>query len=91
MSDVEGRLKITWPNTLALAKLADAMDFEAIVPVARWRGFGGATNFNGTCYEAVAAGMGALDAPRPAVFCTTHVREQSTRSSPPSNARPSII
>src|SRR5258708_33657646 len=44
MSDLDGRLDITWPNTLGLARLAEEMDFEALVPVARWHGFGGATN-----------------------------------------------
>jgi len=42
MSDLDGRLDITWPNTVTLAQLADEMNFEALVPVARWRGFGGA-------------------------------------------------
>ena len=31
MSDLDGRLEITWPNTVTLAKLADDMDFEALV------------------------------------------------------------
>ena len=35
MSGLEDRLEISWPNTVALAKLADEMEFEAIVPVAR--------------------------------------------------------
>ena len=51
MSDLDGRLDITWPNTVTLAQLADEMEFEAIVPVAR-AGFGGKTNrgpgFEGT-------------------------------------------
>ena len=47
MSDLDGRLEITWPNTVTLAQLADDMDFEALVPVARWRGFGGATDPQG--------------------------------------------
>jgi alkanesulfonate monooxygenase SsuD/methylene tetrahydromethanopterin reductase-like flavin-dependent oxidoreductase (luciferase family) len=44
------------------------------VPVARWRGFGGVTNYNGTCFETMAwaAGMGALTR-HAAVFATTHV------------------
>ena len=33
MSDLDGRHHITWPNTVACAKLADEMEFEAIVPV----------------------------------------------------------
>src|SRR5499427_5841325 len=32
MSDLDGRLDITWPTTLALARLAEEMDFEALVP-----------------------------------------------------------
>ncbi len=56
MSDLDGRLAITWPNTVALARLADEMEFEAIVPVARWRGFGGATNPQGPGFE-VQAGL----------------------------------
>ena len=33
-SGVEGRLDLTWPNTVTLAKLADEMEFELLVPVA---------------------------------------------------------
>jgi alkanesulfonate monooxygenase SsuD/methylene tetrahydromethanopterin reductase-like flavin-dependent oxidoreductase (luciferase family) len=74
MSDLDGRLEITWPNTVALAQLADAMEFEAIVPVARWQGFGGATNPQGPGFEAYtwAAGIGALTA-KAGVFATSHV------------------
>jgi len=62
MSDLEGKLEISWPNTVALARLADEMEFEALVPVARWRGFGGATNPQGSGFEAFAwaAGISAL-------------------------------
>ena len=68
MSALEGRLRITWPNTLALARLADEMHFEAIVPVARWRGFGGATNPQGPGFETFtwAAGGRGLDPRGPA-------------------------
>ena len=74
MSDLPGRLDITWPNTVALAKLADDMEFEAIVPVARWQGFGGATNPQGRGFEAYtwAAGISALTA-RAGVISTSHV------------------
>ena len=62
MSDLDGKLVISWANTLRLAKLADEMEFEALVPVARWRGFGGATNPQGPGFESFtwAAGIGAL-------------------------------
>ena len=62
MSDLDGKLEISWPSTLRLAKLADEMEFEALVPVARWRGFGGATNPQGPGFESFtwAAGISAL-------------------------------
>ena len=74
MSDLDGRHEITWPNTLALAKLADQMQFEAIVPVARWRGFGGKVNPQGPGFETYtwAAGLTALTK-APSVFATSHV------------------
>ena len=63
MSDLEGRLEITWPNTVTLAQLGDEMDFEALVPVARWRGFGGATDPQGPGFETYtwAAGIAGAD------------------------------
>ena len=74
MSDLDGRLDITWPNTIALAKLAEEMEFEALVPVARWHGFGGATNPQGPGFEAYtwAAGMAASTS-KPCVFATSHI------------------
>jgi alkanesulfonate monooxygenase SsuD/methylene tetrahydromethanopterin reductase-like flavin-dependent oxidoreductase (luciferase family) len=74
MSDLDGRLDITWPNTIALAKLAEEMEFEALVPVARWHGFGGATNPQGPGFEAYtwAAGIAASTS-KPGVFATSHI------------------
>ncbi len=61
MADIDGRLEISWPNTVALARLGDDMEFEAIVPVARWRGFGGRLNPQGPGFETYtwAAGIAA--------------------------------
>jgi alkanesulfonate monooxygenase SsuD/methylene tetrahydromethanopterin reductase-like flavin-dependent oxidoreductase (luciferase family) len=74
MSGLDGRLDITWPNTVALAKLADEMEFEAIVPVARWRGFGGANNPQGPGFETYtwAAGIAASTA-KSGVISTSHI------------------
>jgi dimethylsulfone monooxygenase len=74
MSGLEGRLQITWPNTVALARLADEMEFEAIVPVARWRGFGGAHDPQGPGFEAYtwAAGI-AASTQKSGVVSTSHV------------------
>jgi FMNH2-dependent dimethyl sulfone monooxygenase len=69
-----GHLEMNWPNSRDIVTLADLAGFEAVVPVARWKGFGGKTNFNGTCFETLAwaAGMGAVTN-HASIFCTTHV------------------
>ena len=74
MSDLDGRLDITWRNTVTLARLAEEMEFEALVPVARWHGFGGATNPQGPGFEAYtwAAGI-AASTTTPGVFATSHI------------------
>jgi FMNH2-dependent dimethyl sulfone monooxygenase len=73
MADIEGRLKISWPNTVALARLADDMEFEAILPVARWRGFGGKLNPAGPGFETYtwASGVAASTA-NAGVVATSH-------------------
>ncbi len=74
MSDIDGRLDITWPNTVTLAKLADEMEFEALVPVARWAGFGGATNPQGPGFETYTWAAGIAGATQAAgVISTSHV------------------
>jgi len=46
-----GTFRATWPDVSDVAGLADEAGFEAMVPVARWKGFGGATGFNGHSFE----------------------------------------
>jgi dimethylsulfone monooxygenase len=74
VSSMEGVLKVDWPTASTVGAMADAMEFEAIVPVGRWRGFGGDTDFNGDSFESYtfAAGM-AAQTKYPAVFATSHV------------------
>src|SRR5215207_5184189 len=74
ITTAEGHLETTWPATKEIALLADRMGLEAMVPVARWKGFGGPTNFNGTCFETYtwAAGLAAATE-QTGVFSTSHV------------------
>lgn len=64
----------TWPHTLAIAQRAEAIGFEMLVPIARWRGFGGTTDFNGICFETYtwAAALAAATE-RIMIFSTSHV------------------
>ena len=74
MTSIDGMLKANWPSTLALARLADELEFEMILPVGRWRGYGGASDFHGSSFETYswAAGIGASTR-YPCVLSTSHV------------------
>src|ERR1700674_264678 len=74
ITTIEGVLKADWPSTLTLARLADEMEFEALVPVGRWKGFGGVTNFKRAGFEPYpgAAAIGAATK-YSAVFAASHV------------------
>src|SRR5207244_8546872 len=58
----EGTLQLTWANTKALAQGADRAGFEALVPVGRWKGFGGLTDFNGDSFEVYTWAAGLAEA-----------------------------
>jgi alkanesulfonate monooxygenase SsuD/methylene tetrahydromethanopterin reductase-like flavin-dependent oxidoreductase (luciferase family) len=74
ISTIDGVLEASWDQTLSLATMGDEMEFEALVPVGRWRGFGGETNFNGAGFECFtwAAGM-ASATEKAGLFVTSHV------------------
>ena len=58
ISTIDGVLEINWPNTLELARCSEEMEFEALVPIGRWHGFGSHTNFNGPGFEMLLLGRG---------------------------------
>lgn len=74
MSTMEGMLKTEWPVAVDLAKLADEMEFEAIVPVGRWKGYGGPSQLNDESFEVFtfAAGVSA-STNYSSVFATCHI------------------
>lgn len=51
MTLVEERHKLSWGLTKKIAQAADKAGIEVMVPVARWKGLGGDTNFNGRNFE----------------------------------------
>ncbi|WP_433723991.1 LLM class flavin-dependent oxidoreductase [Nocardia sp. CA-129566] len=74
MTSGGGEIAVSWAESKKIAVAADEAGIEAIIPVARWRGFGGATDFNGRSFEtfAWAAGLAAITE-RIQVFSTWHV------------------
>ena len=53
--------EMTWEDNVRLAQMADAGGFEALLPVGRWKGYGGDSNFNHRTFESFtwAAGIAA--------------------------------
>src|SRR4029079_12012475 len=74
MSHAPTTYEATCAHTNEIAQRADALGFEALVPIARWRGFGGTTNFNGNCFETYTWAAGLAEATeRIAIFATSHL------------------
>lgn len=66
--------EMTWEQTLDIVTKADRMGFEIALPLGRWRGFGGETNFNGISFETYTWAAGLAQATTNiAVFATSHV------------------
>src|ERR1700692_4152726 len=70
---VPERWSASWEDCLALAKLADEAGLDFMLPIARWKGYGGETDFHGATLETVTWAAGLLAAPaRMTVFATIH-------------------
>jgi dimethylsulfone monooxygenase len=68
------RHEIDWKQNVRLVQMAEKAGFEAAVPVARWRGFEGASNPWGESFETYtwAAGLASVTS-RIGIFSTSHV------------------
>src|SRR5256885_15485085 len=42
-----------WPDCLALAQMADQAGTEFMLPIGRWKGYGGDTDYQGATFETV--------------------------------------
>ncbi|HXQ84738.1 MAG TPA: LLM class flavin-dependent oxidoreductase [Xanthobacteraceae bacterium] len=70
---VPERWSASWPDCLALARLADAAGLDFMLPIARWKGYGGDTDFHGRSLETITWAVGLLGATkRMTVFGTVH-------------------
>ena len=74
MTSVPERFEPEWSAIRDIVTRADQAGFEAVAPIARWKGFGGSTDFNGASFEPYtwAASVAAVTS-RIAVFSTSHV------------------
>ena len=54
------RWEASWENNLALARMADAAGLDFMLPLGRWKGYGGATDHNGSNFETLTWASGIL-------------------------------
>lgn len=66
--------KLDWADTVEIAQMVDRAGMETLLPVGRWKGYGGPSNFNNTTFESFtwASALGALTR-HVTVLATCHV------------------
>jgi alkanesulfonate monooxygenase SsuD/methylene tetrahydromethanopterin reductase-like flavin-dependent oxidoreductase (luciferase family) len=70
---VPERWGASWDDNLKLAQMADDAGMDLMLPIGRWKGYGGDTNFEGTTLETVTWACGLLAQTKQInVFCTVH-------------------
>jgi dimethylsulfone monooxygenase len=74
LSDIEGKVEGTWEENVRYAQWADRIGLDAVIPIARWRGYGGDSNLGDRSFETFTWATGLLAATkRIQVFATVHV------------------
>jgi alkanesulfonate monooxygenase SsuD/methylene tetrahydromethanopterin reductase-like flavin-dependent oxidoreductase (luciferase family) len=70
---VPERWSASWPDCLALARMADACGIDFLLPIGRWKGYGGDTDLHGESLETITWATGLLAATQHVtVFGTVH-------------------
>jgi dimethylsulfone monooxygenase len=70
---VPERWSASWPDCARLARLADEAGIDFMLPIGRWKGYGGETDFHGSTLETVTWAVGLLSVTRRmTVFGTVH-------------------
>jgi FMNH2-dependent dimethyl sulfone monooxygenase len=70
---VPERWSASWPDCRRLARMADEAGIDFMLPIGRWKGYGGETDFHGSTLETVTWAVGLLSATqRMTVFGTVH-------------------
>ncbi|MGH7045500.1 MAG: LLM class flavin-dependent oxidoreductase [Stellaceae bacterium] len=73
VTTVPERWSGSWPDCVSLAQLADQAGIEFMLPIGRWKGYGGDTDYQGATWETVTWACGLLAKTRRlTVFGTVH-------------------
>jgi hypothetical protein len=68
ITTAEDRHTVSWSTNLAIAQTADRYGYEAMVPVARWRGFGGKAISTAQISRPIRGRQGSVRRPKILVF-----------------------
>jgi alkanesulfonate monooxygenase SsuD/methylene tetrahydromethanopterin reductase-like flavin-dependent oxidoreductase (luciferase family) len=73
VTNVDEAWAMTWEDNMELARMADRAGLEALLPVGRWKGYGGESNFNNRTFESLtwAAAVAAIT-DYSTIFATVH-------------------
>jgi FMNH2-dependent dimethyl sulfone monooxygenase len=70
---VPERWHASWRDNVALAQMADAAGIDFLLPIGRWKGYGGDTDYQGSTFETITWATGLLaKTERITVFGTVH-------------------
>jgi FMNH2-dependent dimethyl sulfone monooxygenase len=73
VTKVPERWDASWESNLKLAQMADEAGIEFLLPIARWKGYGGETDFEGSTLETITWACGLLAKTKQiTVFGTVH-------------------
>ena len=73
ITTVPERWDASWSNNVKLAAVLDNAGIEFVLPIARWAGYGGSTDFQGSSLETVTWATGILAKTKAlTVFATAH-------------------
>src|SRR2546429_5785071 len=68
---VPERWSASWPDCRRLARMADAAGIDFMLPIGRWKGYGGDTDFLGSQPQNITSAVGLLSATeRMSLFAT---------------------
>ena len=74
ITTAENSWEMNWPDTREVAMMADRAGLEVLLPVGRWKGYGGPTNFNNRTFETYTwASAVAAVTDYSCIFSTSHV------------------
>jgi FMNH2-dependent dimethyl sulfone monooxygenase len=73
MTRIPERWSGNWEDNLTIAKLADEAGIDFLLPIARWKGYGGDTDYQGTTFETLTWASALLaQTDRITIFGTVH-------------------